>query len=315
MGDSSVNSSVCLSRFVSLPQEICSRPMLSTGAGTAARFPRYVRSLSSPPPGNRGSAESSRDVRSIYRRRNGRPQEAQSPQHHPPVHHRPIICAHSSLSEVLNCTTGPYVVVSRRRWPTPPARRLAAAGLHRPPPRRLRDLREVRVEPDPGTARCGGRERLRRLVLAAVPQRWHCRPSPHRGSATPGPLLVGDPRLPRASPVAADACCDSGCTRRNGDPPNARCVKRPATCYYRFACASTLTSFYSLFLHVINLAVCFSRPFFFTPSFKVLIAPSDCIFQQSSSWSYCLFFLSFFISLQRLDPNSSIATGYCIPVH
>ena len=147
MGESSVSSSVCLSRFVILPQEICSRPMLSTGAGTAARFPRYVRSLcSSPPPGNRGSAESSRDVRSIYRRRNGRAQEAQSPQHHPPVHHRPIICAHSSLSKDLNCTTGPYVVVSRCRWFTPPARRLAAAGLHRPPARRLRD---VRVELDP----------------------------------------------------------------------------------------------------------------------------------------------------------------------
>ena len=173
-----------------------------------------------------------------------------------------------------------------------------------------------------GTARCGGRERLRRLVLAAVPQRCHAAPA--RAVDPRHPPLAGDPCSPRASPVAADARCDSGhptharlpqpCRRsRYGDPPNARCVKRPATCYYRFACASTLTSFYSLFLHVINLAVCFSRSFFYP--FKVLIAQSDCTFQQSSSWSYCLFFLSFFISLQRLDSNSSIATGYCLPVH
>ena len=39
MGDSSVNSSVCLSRLVSLPQETCSRPMLSTGAGNGSPFP------------------------------------------------------------------------------------------------------------------------------------------------------------------------------------------------------------------------------------------------------------------------------------
>ena len=147
MGDSSVNSSVCLSRLVSLPQETCSRPMLSTGAGNGSPFPP-LRAIPLQPTSwySWFCRESSRDVRCIYRRRNDRPQEAQSPQHHPPVHHRPIICAHSSLFNDLNCTTGPYVVVSRCRWFTPPARRLAAAGLHRPPARRLRD---VRVELDP----------------------------------------------------------------------------------------------------------------------------------------------------------------------